>query len=234
MDTRDPSSSPPKTPPPRSPSIPQTPSSAGRVNRTPSRVNFSNTSPSFRKRRRSNTQQDVTPSITQLQKSTPSISTPVRSIRRRTIALNASDITRVLSDTGRSSERFDHRRSSYLRTPGKNAPSQQVQESPSDMLQALAKMIAPGSNPQRERLPRQDQLAARPSARTPRQSLNNRKLSGFLPGTPRRSSFRNTAFMGQTSRARSLRKDVETPARVNRLADIHTPSDLLRLLTRSK
>ncbi|CAO3659803.1 unnamed protein product [Umbelopsis vinacea] len=100
------------------------------------------------------------------------------------------------------------------------------------MLQALAKMIAPGSNPQRERLPRQDQLAARPSARTPRQSLNNRKLSGFLPGTPRRSSFRNTAFMGQTSRARSLRKDVETPARVNRLADIHTPSDLLRLLTR--
>jgi hypothetical protein len=97
-------------------------------------------------------------------------------------------------------------------------------------------MIAPGANPP-ENVSRQSHLTANTptrAPRTPRRSLNNRKLSGFLPGTPRRSSFRNTAFTGQTYRARSLLKDIETPARVNRLADIRTPSDLLRLLTRSK
>ncbi|KAI8575971.1 hypothetical protein K450DRAFT_259234 [Umbelopsis ramanniana AG] len=159
MDTLDPNSSPPRTPPPRSPSIPQTPSSAGRINQTPSRFNFPESSPSSRKRRRSTIQHNVT---------------------------------------------------------------------------ALARMIAPGANPP-ESLSRQSHLTPNTPSRgprTPRRSLNNRKLSGFLPGTPRRSSFRNTAFSGQTYRARSLLKVIETPARVNRLADIRTPSDLLRLLTR--
>lgn len=238
MDTQDPDSSPPRTPPPRSPSIPQTPSSAGRINQTPSRFNFPESSPSSRKRRRSNIQQNVAASITREIKSTPTTSTPTRALRRRTIALNASDVTRVLADSGRSSEAFNRRRTSFLRTPGRDkaGPSQQVQESPSDLLQTLAKMIAPGANPP-ENLARQSHPSANTPTRTPltpRHSLNNRKLSGFLPGTPRRSSFRNTAFTGQTYRARSLLKDIETPARVNRLADIRTPSDLLRLLTRSK
>ena len=104
------------------------------------------------------------------------------------------------------------------------------------MLQALAKMIAPGANPP-QTLSQHDQFTVSTSSRMPqtsRQSLTNRRLSGFLPGTPRRSSFRNTAFMGQSSRSRNVRKDTETPARINRLADIHTPTDLLRLLTRSK
>ncbi|KAG2185385.1 hypothetical protein INT44_002176 [Umbelopsis vinacea] len=237
MDTLDPNSSPPRTPPPRSPSIPRTPSSAGRINQTPSRFNFTESSPSSRKRRRSTIQHNVTTSITREVRSIPSVSTPMRASRRRTIALNASDITRVLADTGRSSEVFDRRRTSFLRTPGRErtGSSQQVQESPSDLLQTLARMIAPGANPP-ETVSRQSHLAAntptRAPPRTPRRSLTNRKLSGFLPGTPRRSSFRNTAFTGQTYRARSLLKDIETPARVNRLADIRTPSDLLRLLTR--
>ncbi|KAI9280156.1 hypothetical protein BC943DRAFT_340294 [Umbelopsis sp. AD052] len=237
MDTLDPNSSPPRTPPPRSPSIPRTPSSAGRINQTPSRFNFTESSPSSRKRRRSTIQHNVTTSITREVRSIPSVSTPMRASRRRTIALNASDITRVLADTGRSSEVFDRRRTSFLRTPGRErtGPSQKVQESPSDLLQTLARMIAPGANPP-ETVSRQSHLAAntptRAPPRTPRRSLTNRKLSGFLPGTPRRSSFRNTAFTGQTYRARSLLKDIETPARVNRLADIRTPSDLLRLLTR--
>lgn len=238
MDIEDPSSSPPRTPPPRSPSIPQTPSSAGRVNRTPSRVNFPASSPSFRKRRRSQLQRNVDASITREQRTTPSVSTPMRNVRRRTIALNASDVTRVLADSGRASEAFYRRRSSFLRTPAKdnNIPPQHVQESPSDILQALAKMLAPGANPPPPTaLP--DHLNTNTpvrTPRTPRRSLNNRKLSGFLPGTPRRSSFRNTAFAGQTYRGRSIRRDVETPARVSRLADIRTPSDVLRLLTRSK
>ncbi|KAH8553060.1 centromere kinetochore component CENP-T-domain-containing protein [Umbelopsis sp. PMI_123] len=236
MDIQDPNSSPPRTPPPRSPEIPQTPSSAGRVNQTPSRFNFPDSSPSFRKRRRSNTQQNAPASITRESRATPSISTPMRTLRRRTIALNASDVTRILADTGRSSEAFNHRRTSFLHTPGRerNAASQQVQESPSDLLQALAKMIAPGANLP-ESLSRHDHRSSNTPTkppRTPRRSLNNRKLSGLLPGTPRRSSFRNTAFTGHSYRARNVRKDVETPARVNRLADIRTPSDLLRLLTR--
>jgi hypothetical protein len=232
-------SSPPRTPPPRSPSIPQTPSSAGRVNRTPSRINLATSSPSNRKRRKSVVQHETVRTIAQ-EFRTPSSSTPMKSARRRTIALNPSELVRVLSDTGRSSEAFDRRRSSFLRTPskGKAVASQQTQESPSELLQTLAKMIAPGASPRhspRQSLPHQEQLPSHMRApRTPRRSLTNRKLSGFLPGTPRRSSFRHTAFAGQSSRARNVRSDADTtPARVNKLADIHTPSDLLRLLTRS-
>ncbi|KAJ2964123.1 hypothetical protein NQZ79_g957 [Umbelopsis isabellina] len=222
-------SSPPRTPPPRSPSIPQTPSSAGRVNRTPSRINIPTSSPSTRKRRKSVVQHETIRTITQ-EFRTPSSSTPMKSARRRTIALNPSELVRVLSDTGRSSEAFDRRRTSFLRTPskGKAVASQQTQESPSELLQTLAKMIAPGASPKqsprqspRQSLSRQDTLPSH--IRTPR----------FLPGTPRRSSFRNTAFAGQSRRARDVRGDADTtPARVNKLADIHTPSDLLRLLTR--
>lgn len=236
-------SSPPRTPPPRSPSIPQTPSSAGRVNRTPSRINIATSSPSIRKKRKSVVQHETIRTITQ-ELRTPSSSTPLKSARRRTIALNPSELVRVLSDTGRSSEAFDRRRTSFLRTPskGKAVVSQHTQESPSELLQTLAKMIAPGATPKqsprqspRQSLSRQDLLPSHIRApRTPRQSLTNRKLSGFLPGTPRRSSFRNTAFARQSTRARDIHGDGDTtPARVNKLADIHTPSDILRLLTRS-
>ncbi|KAG2181266.1 hypothetical protein INT43_008849 [Umbelopsis isabellina] len=235
-------SSPPRTPPPRSPSIPQTPSSASPVNRTPSRINIPTSSPSTRKRRKSAVQHETIRTITQ-EFRTPSSSTPMKSARRRTIALNPSELVRVLSDSGRSSEAFDRRRTSFLRTPskGKAVASQHTQESPSELLQTLAKMIAPGATPKqsprqspRQSLSRQDILPSHIRApRTPRQSLTNRKLSGFLPGTPRRSSFRNTAFAGQSSRARGVRGDADTtPARVNKLAEIHTPSDILRLLTR--